>query len=190
MAVSSLAKDAATKAGSSLNKQCTGSPVAALSGIRAHGLRHRSSRAPSDGDCRRFGYKSIHLLLRIVRLRPAARAAIPAKELIMLRLHPLRAALLAASLAFGAVLAPGLASARTYVEVNVAPPPLREEVIPAPRAGYVWAPGYWSWRRHNHVWVSGHWIHHRRGYHWVPERWEERHGHWRFDPGHWERGSY
>ena len=107
-----------------------------------------------------------------------------------MRLQLSRPALLAAALALGAALAPHLASARTYVEINVAPPTPREEVVPAPRAGYVWAPGYWSWRRHNHVWVSGHWIHHRHGYRWVPEHWEERHGHWRFDPGHWVRDSY
>ncbi|MBN9542134.1 MAG: hypothetical protein J0H77_35740, partial [Alphaproteobacteria bacterium] len=25
------------------------------------------------------------------------------------------------------------------------PPPLRYEVVPAPRPGYVWAPGQWRW---------------------------------------------
>ena len=107
-----------------------------------------------------------------------------------MRLHPVSATLLAAGLALGTLLVPDLASARTYVEIGVAPPPPRAEVVPAPRVGYVWAPGYWSWHRHNHVWVSGHWIHHRRGYHWTPEHWEEHHGHWRFEPGHWVRDSY
>jgi len=40
------------------------------------------------------------------------------------------------------------ALARTNVDfyVNVAPPPVRYEVAPAPRAGYVWVPGFWDWR--------------------------------------------
>lgn len=29
------------------------------------------------------------------------------------------------------------------VGIGVAPPPPRYEVVPPPRAGYVWAPGYW-----------------------------------------------
>lgn len=103
------------------------------------------------------------------------------------RVATIRAALLCTGLAIGAALTPTVASARTYVEVTVAPPPPREEVVPAPRHGYVWAPGYWSWRHHDHVWVAGHWIHHRSGHHWVAEHWEEHNGKWRFMAGHWER---
>ena len=52
--------------------------------------------------------------------------------------------------------------------------PVRVEEVPPPRAGYVWAPGFWEWRGGRHVWVGGHWIGERRGYHWVPDRWEQR----------------
>ena len=31
------------------------------------------------------------------------------------------------------------------VEVNVRPPAPRVVVVPAPRVGYAWAPGYWRW---------------------------------------------
>lgn len=78
------------------------------------------------------------------------------------------------------------AMARSYVDVEVAPPPAREEVIPAQRAGYVWAPGYWAWRGHRHVWVSGHWIRERHGRRWVPERWEQRGHRYHFQRGHWD----
>ena len=78
-------------------------------------------------------------------------------------------------------------AARRVVDVNVAPPPERVEVVPAPRAGYVWAPGYWRWDRGRHVWVKGYWVRERRGYHWVPHRWKERGKRWHFEIGHWDR---
>ena len=99
----------------------------------------------------------------------------------------IRTALLCAGLALGASLAPALASARAYVDIDVAPPPLREEIVPDYRPGYVWAPGYWTWRNHNYVWIRGHWIHERYGRHWVSDHWYDRHGRWRYEPGHWER---
>ena len=79
------------------------------------------------------------------------------------------------------------ASARTYVEVEVAPPPARVEVVPAARRGYDWAPGYWGWDGRRHVWVKGHYVRARSGYHWVPHRWNEREGRYRMEEGHWER---
>ena len=50
----------------------------------------------------------------------------------------------------------------------------RYEVVPAPRVGYVWAPGFWDWRHGRHIWVKGHYERERRGYHWNPTRWEQR----------------
>jgi hypothetical protein len=68
------------------------------------------------------------------------------------------------------------AAARTNVDfyVNVAPPPLRYEVVPAPRVGWVWVPGYWDWRYHRHYWVPGHYVRHRPGYYYEPVRWVYR----------------
>ena len=57
--------------------------------------------------------------------------------------------------------APGAVS----IDIDVAPPAPRVEVIPAPRAGYVWAPGYWEWRDSAHVWIPGRWMGERHGYH-------------------------
>lgn len=68
------------------------------------------------------------------------------------------------------------AAASTEVFVNVAPPPLRYEVVPAPRVGYVWAPGYWDWRYGRYHWVAGRWQNHRPGYVYEPVRWVHRDG--------------
>jgi YXWGXW repeat-containing protein len=79
------------------------------------------------------------------------------------------------------------ADARVNVEIGVGPPAPQVEVVPAPRAGYVWAPGYWSWRGGRHAWVAGRWIPARRGYRWEPAHWVPIHGHWRFAEGRWVR---
>jgi hypothetical protein len=83
-----------------------------------------------------------------------------------------------------AVTSPAFAA---VLEIEVAPPPARVVEVPSPRAGFVWAPGYYRWDGHRHVWVDGHWLRERHGFHWVPERWEQRHGRYRFEPGHWDR---
>lgn len=94
---------------------------------------------------------------------------------------------LALGIAAGGLFAAAPASAAVGVEITVAPPAPRVEVVPGPRPGYVWAPGYWEWRHHEHVWVSGRWIGERHGYHWVPDRWEQHGERWHHYEGHWER---
>ena len=71
-----------------------------------------------------------------------------------------------------------VAEARSSVDfyVNVAPPAPRYEVVPAPRAGYVWAPGYWDWRADRYYWVRGSWSRPRHGYYYEPVRWVHRDG--------------
>ena len=90
-------------------------------------------------------------------------------------------------LAAACALAPAVGISGVNVDINVAPPAPQVEEVPGPRAGFVWAPGYWAWRGHNHVWVRGHWMPERRGYHWEPDRWEQRGPHWHYVPGHWVR---
>ena len=87
----------------------------------------------------------------------------------------------------GAIAAPLPSVAAVGVFVDIAPPPPRVEVVPAPRVGYVWAPGYWDWRGHRHIWVRGHWIRERRGYAYYPHRWVERDGRWALERGRWDR---
>ncbi|MGH8850919.1 MAG: YXWGXW repeat-containing protein [Casimicrobiaceae bacterium] len=89
----------------------------------------------------------------------------------------------------GATLAlPLAAQARIDLDINIAPPPLRHEVVPPPRVGFVWAPGYWDWDggHHRHTWRKGHFIRERRGEHWVPNQWVERSGRYHYEPGRWE----
>ena len=78
--------------------------------------------------------------------------------------------------ALGAIALP--AAARTSVDffVNIGPPPVYREYVPAPRVGYVWVPGYWDWRHRGYHWVAGHWVRHRPGYYYEPVRWVHRHG--------------
>lgn len=92
------------------------------------------------------------------------------------------AALLAGSL--GSITAPAVSA---VVVVREAPPAVRAERVPAPRRGYVWAPGYWDWKHGKHVWQRGHWVRERRGYVYREPTWEERNGRWQMQRGGWDR---
>ena len=91
---------------------------------------------------------------------------------------------------FAATLALGAAqtsTARDVIIVREAPPPPRVEVVPAPRRGYEWAPGYWNWQGNRHVWVKGHYVKARHGYSYRPHEWVERDGRWQLHRGRWDR---
>lgn len=82
-----------------------------------------------------------------------------------------------------------LSASPAFAQVSIivgAPPPPRVEVIPAPRHGYVWAPGYWNWEHNHHVWAAGHFVPARYGHHWVPDRWSRHNDGWHHDNGHWD----
>jgi len=85
------------------------------------------------------------------------------------------------------------AAARTNVDLyfNYAPPPpvAPVEVVPVPRPGWVWVPGFYEWRGRHHVWVGGHWVHERPGHYYAPSRWVERDGRWGYYGGGWHRDS-
>jgi hypothetical protein len=97
----------------------------------------------------------------------------------------MKTALLCAALGLTAGVS-GVASARTYVDIDIAPPPPREEVVPGPRVGFVWAPGYWDYNGRHHEWRKGHWVHERHGHHWVNDEWVQRDGRWHHERGHWD----
>ncbi len=99
----------------------------------------------------------------------------------------LPAFLISLCLSVGAMLACGAAPAAVGIDIQVAPPAPMVEVVPAPRPGFVWAPGFWEWRGTAHVWVPGRWIAARPGFYWVPDRWVLRGGYWHYYPGHWAR---
>ena len=104
----------------------------------------------------------------------------------MLLRKTLLVALVAAG-SIGAIAVPAPAAASTGVYVQIAPPAPRYEVIPAPRHGHVWVPGYWDWRGHHHVWVRGVWVRERVGYRYRPHQWVEHGGRWAFNRGGWDR---
>ncbi len=72
--------------------------------------------------------------------------------------------------------------------VVVAPPAAPAIVaFPAPRPGWVCAPGYWSWTGTSYVWTDGHWLPARPGYRYVPAHWQRTYRGWIFEPGMWVR---
>ncbi len=89
--------------------------------------------------------------------------------------------------AASAIALPAISTAGVLIDVDIAPPAPQVEVVPGPRVGFVWAPGFWEYRDGRHVWVGGHWMGERRGYHWIPDRWDQVGGRWHHARGHWER---
>ena len=104
----------------------------------------------------------------------------------MLNRKWLLGAVVAATL--GAV--PVIGSAAVYVQI--APPDPIVEVVPAPRAGFVWAPGYYDYRYGRYYWVKGHHVREVHGKYWHPGHWVEREGRWAFVQPGWrgERFAY
>ena len=101
----------------------------------------------------------------------------------------------AAAISTTALVAPALvtpAAAEVGVNISIGSPPPAPlyEVVPAHRAGYVWAPGYWNWSGNRHVWAPGRYVAERPGYRYVPDRWDSyRDGdrdRWQHHAGHWE----
>jgi YXWGXW repeat-containing protein len=90
------------------------------------------------------------------------------------------------ALSFGAIAIPAVASADVGIYLNVAPPPLRVEHVPQPRAGYVWIAGYWDVRGSHHVWRGGHWEHERHGYNYRQPEWVQHENRWELRRGGWE----
>ncbi|EXJ00853.1 YXWGXW repeat-containing protein [Burkholderia pseudomallei] len=84
---------------------------------------------------------------------------------------------------------PGVVVAPAMREVVVvapsAPPPVRYEVVPEPRVGYVWDRGHWRWDHDRYVWIAGHWEVERIGMHWAPGHWSQRGPGWVWVRSHW-----
>lgn len=96
----------------------------------------------------------------------------------------------AIALALGTFGTTGLAWADRYVDIEVnsapPPPPARIEVAPAPREGYIYAPGHYGWDGTRYVWMEGEYIKDRPGHHYEPAVIEREGEHWRFRAGHWD----
>ena len=91
----------------------------------------------------------------------------------------------------GSVMLPNAALAQVNININIgeAPPPLRAELVPAPRNGYLWVPGFWNWDGSRHVWSGGHWERARASYTYVAPTWRQEGEGWRLDRGGWKRGK-
>jgi hypothetical protein len=93
------------------------------------------------------------------------------------------AAIAAASV--GTMVTPAAAAVQVYVQT--APPPLREERVPAARHGYTWAPGHWQAHGQKYAWNAGSWQRNRPGYTYNQPNWVEHDGRWSMEKGHWAR---
>jgi len=98
---------------------------------------------------------------------------------------PFAVAIAAALFAAGIVAVPARAQISAQIVIGT-PPPAPVMVAPPPRAGYVWAPGFWGWEHGRHVWHDGYWMAARPDADFVPAQWVQVRGGWRFVPGHWE----
>lgn len=85
---------------------------------------------------------------------------------------------------------PASAQVGFSLTVGTPPPPPRYERVPAPRPGYIWAPGYWNWSGNRYVWVRGDWHRVRPGYVYVQPRWEHRGNRWVYERARWDRDSH
>jgi hypothetical protein len=72
------------------------------------------------------------------------------------------------------------------LEIGVAPPPARVEVVPAPREGYVYDRGHYEWDGQQYQWREGRYIERREGHEWRPSVIEHHGDKWRFRAGHWD----
>ncbi len=83
------------------------------------------------------------------------------------------------------------AAAQVTITFGSPPPPMRYEVVPAPRAGYVWAPGHWRLVNDQYAWQGGQWYQARPGYRYVPDNWvrysDNGRDRWRYQPSRWDR---
>ena len=99
-------------------------------------------------------------------------------------------ALAAAAVSMSALIVPTMlkpaAAQGIHFVIGTPPPAPVYEVVPAPRAGYVWAPGYYRWEGRRHVWTPGRWLAQRVGYRWVPDRWEHGPNGWYYVAGRWD----
>ena len=85
----------------------------------------------------------------------------------------------------GAAATPISSSAQVYLQIG--PPAVRYEQVPAPREGYVWSNGNWQYDGRQHVWAPGAWEANRPGYRYVQPAWVENNGRWNYQASRWDR---
>ena len=101
-------------------------------------------------------------------------------------------ALAVAAVSTSALIAPALvtpAAAQLNISIGTPPPAPIYEVTPAPRHGYVWAPGYYRYEGNRYHWTPGRFVAERPGYRWMPDRWERGSNGWYHVSGRWDRNG-
>jgi len=96
----------------------------------------------------------------------------------------------AALLSLGAFVLPATAQAQVGISVQIGPPPPVQEVVPAPRPGYVWAPGHYEYNHNRYEWRKGNWMAERPGYAYHSADWVERNGRWYYSQGRWDHDEH
>ncbi|TMG81580.1 MAG: hypothetical protein E6H78_16550 [Betaproteobacteria bacterium] len=99
----------------------------------------------------------------------------------------IRSVVAGVALSLGLVAGAGVAQAgRVEVEIGVAPPPARVEVVPAPRPGYIYERGHYTWDGRAYAWTEGRFIEERQGHVYVQPSIEPRGERYYFRSGHWD----
>ena len=101
----------------------------------------------------------------------------------------LTAAAAALAISSAAFLPATASAAGDVIVVHTQPPAPRNEVAPAARRGYEWAPGYWNWNGRKYVWTRGHWERVRAGYAYAHPVWSQGKDGWQLDRGGWRHGE-
>ena len=92
-----------------------------------------------------------------------------------------------AALTLGMLAGAGVAQARTIeVEIGTAPPPEREVIVAAPRAGYIYERPHYAWDGRAYVWSEGRYIQERPGHVYEQPTIVHRGEHYYFRSGHWD----
>jgi hypothetical protein len=99
----------------------------------------------------------------------------------------IRTVVATSALSLGMLAIAGVAQSRSVeVEVGVAPPADRVEVVPAPRPGYIYERGHYTWDGRAYVWTEGRFIEERPGHVYEQPMIEHRGEHFYFRSGHWD----
>jgi len=77
-------------------------------------------------------------------------------------------------------------AAPSEIEIRVAPPADRVEVVPAPRPGYIYERGHYVWDGNRYTWQEGRFLKEREGHRYVPYALEKRGDTYYFRRGHWD----
>jgi hypothetical protein len=72
------------------------------------------------------------------------------------------------------------------IEITIAPPANRVEIVPAPRTGYIYEPGHYAYDGEKYEWKQGTFIEERPGHVYTPYAFERRGDKYYLRPGHWD----